>query len=85
MAIVLQRASLRIHVRRLEGFLAPLVVMKRSATTSTATNSTGRAKKSRVEVPEYHLAKSVKTESGEVVWPAPQDKIDAARSFILEW
>ena len=85
MAIVLRRASLRINLSPLGGFLAPLLVMKRSATLSTATNSNRRAKKARIEVPEYHLAKSVQTESGEVVWPAPQDKIDAARSFILEW
>ncbi|KAI0133019.1 DHH family protein [Xylariales sp. AK1849] len=56
--------------------------MKRSA--QFESKATPKAKKRRAEVPEYHLAPSLRDDSGEVVWPAPREQIDRARSFILE-
>lgn len=56
--------------------------MKRAAASPSKAQ---KAKKPRVVVPEYHLTPSVKTESGEIVWPAPADQIEHAREFILEW
>ena len=44
-----------------------------------------KKKKERVEVPEYHATPSRRNENGEIVWPVPEDKMEAARSFILEW
>jgi len=56
--------------------------MKRTEPSSPVTTE---AKKRRVEVPEYHLTASVRSEAGEIIWPAPADQIDRARGFILEW
>jgi hypothetical protein len=50
-----------------------------------ATQKAVPRKKAKVQVPEYHLAAQQQTAAGEVVWPAPQDEIDAARAFIREW
>lgn len=55
--------------------------MKRTATTA----GDSKAKKRRVELPEYHATPSMRTEDGDVVWPAPQNQIEAAKDFILEW
>ncbi|KAI9162959.1 hypothetical protein HJFPF1_04554 [Paramyrothecium foliicola] len=54
--------------------------MKRAAPSA----GPAKAKKPRPEVPDYHLTPSVRTEAGEIVWPAPSDQIAAAREFILE-
>ena len=56
-------------------------IMKRAATTSA---SPVKAKKPKTEVPEYHLATSIKDEDGEIVWPAPKDQIAQARKIILQ-
>jgi hypothetical protein len=56
--------------------------MKRSSASSTGQS---KPKKPRLELPEYHTTPSVKTASGDIIWPAPADQIEAARDFILEW
>ena len=56
--------------------------MKRSPASSTGQS---KPKRPRVELPEYHATPSVKTESGDIIWPAPEDQLEAARSFILDW
>ncbi|KUI63624.1 hypothetical protein VM1G_10226 [Cytospora mali] len=43
-----------------------------------------KPKKPRIELPEYHMTPSLKTESGSIIWPAPEDQINSARDFILE-
>ncbi|OCL14217.1 DHH family protein [Glonium stellatum] len=43
-----------------------------------------RAKKPKPNVPKSHIAPSLREESGEVIWPAPQFQMQAARSFIRE-
>lgn len=58
--------------------------MKRS-TPSSGTKAAPKAKRPRVEVPEYHLTPSMRDEDGEVIWPAPRDQIENARSMIREW
>ncbi|KAK7735515.1 hypothetical protein SLS53_007428 [Cytospora paraplurivora] len=55
--------------------------MKRA---STSTSSPSKPKKPRVELPEYHTTPSLRTESGRIIWPAPEDQIEAAKAFILE-
>lgn len=59
-----------------------LSTMKRSAASSSNASKT---KKRRVELPEYHTTPSVRTESGDIIWPAPEKQIESAREFILEW
>jgi hypothetical protein len=56
--------------------------MKRTLPSS---QSPAKAKKRRIEVPEYHLTPSARDEDGEIIWPAPADQIDKARAFIREW
>lgn len=58
------------------------IEMKRNA--SSISKVSPRAKKPRPEVPEYHLTPSKRDESGEIIWPAPREKIEFARNFILE-
>lgn len=65
--------------------------MKRAASTSSKAGIEA-SKRPRVgkaaaatKVPEYHLTPSVKDEDGSIVWPAPQDRIEAARALIREW
>jgi len=55
--------------------------MKRSAPASKAARE---AKKPRPEVPEYHLAPTVRDPEGNIIWPAPAEQIQTARSFIKE-
>lgn len=59
--------------------------MKRTATAASLTSGAKSTKKPRPAVPEYHLTPSVRNEDGSIVWPAPEDKMEAARSFIREW
>lgn len=56
--------------------------MKRAAPSAKASP---KAKKLRGDVPEYHLAASVKDEGGNIIWPAPESQIKNARKFIQEW
>lgn len=56
--------------------------MKRAA---ASTKASPKAKRPRGDVPEYHLATSVKDENGNIVWPAPETQIQAARKFIQKW
>ncbi|GAW10804.1 hypothetical protein ANO14919_001390 [Xylariales sp. No.14919] len=56
--------------------------MKRSA--SSVSKTTSKPKQQRPQLPEYHLTPSLRDESGEVIWPAPRDQIERARSFIRE-
>lgn len=53
--------------------------MKRAASSAT---SPVKVKKAKVEVPEYHLAQSIKGEDGEIIWPAPKEQIEEAREII---
>lgn len=56
--------------------------MKRKAPLSTAQASS--AKRTRVEVPEYHLTPPVRDENG-IIWPAPEAQMKKAREIILNW
>jgi hypothetical protein len=47
--------------------------------------SPSKTKKAKVVVPEYHLTPSRQDESGENVWPAPEEQIERARQIIKEW
>ncbi|VUC27792.1 unnamed protein product [Clonostachys rosea] len=62
--------------------------MKRSIHTSGFDAIKQGAKKPRTsapqQVPAYHLTKHVRDEKGQVMWPAPEDKMEAARAFIIE-
>ncbi|KAL5414917.1 hypothetical protein PMIN04_008790 [Paraphaeosphaeria minitans] len=46
--------------------------------------SPAKAKKSKVQIPEYHLTPSRRDEDGEIVWPAPKTQIERAREIIKE-
>lgn len=52
---------------------------------SRSVKSLASPKKRRVELPEYHTTPSHKTEAGDIIWPAPQNQIQAAKEFIIEW
>ncbi|KAJ3956061.1 hypothetical protein N0V92_007389 [Colletotrichum tropicale] len=58
--------------------------MKRTATAASLTSGAKSTKKPPPAVPEYHLTPSVRNEDGTIVWPAPEDRMEAARSFIRE-
>ncbi|KAF5024388.1 hypothetical protein F66182_3474 [Fusarium sp. NRRL 66182] len=62
--------------------------MKRSAPTGTLTAAQSpkksRTTKPTVKVPDYHLTPSRRDKDGEIIWPAPRDQIEAARSFIRD-
>ncbi|OBR09636.1 DHH family protein [Colletotrichum higginsianum IMI 349063] len=60
------------------------VVMKRTVTTANLSNGGKLTKKPKPSVPEYHLTPSVRDEGGAIVWPAPDEKMEAARAFIRE-
>ncbi|KAF2203021.1 DHH phosphoesterase [Delitschia confertaspora ATCC 74209] len=55
--------------------------LKRKVTNQMSGSS---SKKHKITIPEYHLAESRRDESGEIVWPAPKEQIQAARAFIRE-
>jgi len=57
--------------------------MKRQASSAPAAPS--RSKKPRPQVPDYHLTPSRKNDDGSAIWPAPEEQIERAREFILEW
>jgi len=57
-------------------------VMKRSAAKS---NGEAKPKRQRVQLPDYESADQAVDESGDIVWPAPNDQIETARNFIQEW
>jgi hypothetical protein len=73
--------------------------MKRSAATAELKTNTKSPKKSRSlkaspepgeklsekKLPEYHETPSRKDEHGEIIWPAPNEQMQAAQEFILEW
>ncbi|KAF4465436.1 dhh family [Fusarium albosuccineum] len=65
-----------------------LTAMKRPAATASLSTGTRNTKKGRTstssKVPEYHLTPSLRDDEGEIVWPAPKDKMEAARSFIRD-
>jgi hypothetical protein len=44
-----------------------------------------KAKKQRIDIPEYHSTLSHLNENGDPIWPAPKDQMDEARTFIVEW
>ncbi|KAI0098310.1 DHH family protein [Nemania sp. FL0031] len=56
--------------------------MKRSAASLSKTAS--KAKRPRLQLPEYHLTPSLLDETGEAIWPAPKDQIEKARQLIRE-
>jgi hypothetical protein len=59
--------------------------MKRAAASGVSDQRPSKAKERRVEIPDYHLTPSTRSEQGEIIWPAPIDQIERARAFILEW
>lgn len=56
--------------------------MKRKA---PPTKAAPPSKKSRPQLPDYHLSPQVKDEGGHAVWPAPKDSLKLARDLIVEW
>ncbi|OLN96251.1 hypothetical protein CCHL11_04434 [Colletotrichum chlorophyti] len=58
--------------------------MKRTAAAASLTSGAKSTKRPKPSVPEYHLTPSVRNEDGDIVWPAPEDKMEAARDFIRE-
>ena len=68
--------------------------MKRSAATAELKSKTTSPKKSRSskaspepgdKLPEYHETPSRRDKDGEIIWPAPNEQMQAAREFIREW
>ncbi|KAH8889000.1 DHH family protein [Thozetella sp. PMI_491] len=60
--------------------------MKRSAATSSLGAKGGTLKKTRTkyEVPQYHTTPPRRDNEGNIVWPAPEERLEAARCFIRE-
>ena len=44
-----------------------------------------KAKKAKIEIPDYHLTPSMRDEDGAIVWPARKSQIERARDIIKEW
>lgn len=57
--------------------------MKRKEPSSTAQASSAK-RRTRVEVPDYHLTPPVRDDTG-IVWPAPEAQMKQARDIILDW
>ncbi|WYZ38055.1 hypothetical protein EsH8_II_001561 [Colletotrichum jinshuiense] len=58
--------------------------IERTAAAASLRAENSGSKKPRPAVPEYHSTPSVRGKDGGIVWPAPEDKMEAARSFIRE-
>ncbi|OHE91061.1 DHH family protein [Colletotrichum orchidophilum] len=73
-------------IRPVNNHIPPRIsfTMKRTATTANLSHGSKGVKKPRPAVPEYHLTPSVRGDDGEIVWPAPEVKLEAARAFIRE-
>ena len=56
--------------------------MKRKATESQAS---AKAKRVRETEPDYCDAHCQKDEHDSIIWPAPPDAMESARSFLKEW
>ncbi|WAO96528.1 Hypothetical protein NCS54_01420400 [Fusarium falciforme] len=67
-------------------FYCRVQAMKRTASSTTRRPKTKRRRASSpgTKLPEYHLTPSLRDEKGEIIWPAPKSKLEAARSFIHE-
>jgi hypothetical protein len=70
------------RTHELHTFPAMMSPLKRKADKPV---SPPKSKKPRVVVPEYHPTPSRRDESGENVWPAPEEQIERAREIIKEW
>ena len=55
--------------------------MKRKATESASAN----AKRAREAEPDYCDAQCQRDEHDSIIWPAPPDAMESARSFLKEW
>ena len=73
---------LSIYTHRSRYLHCSIAEMKRK---DPRTKAQQQAKKTRVEVPEYHLTPSVLGEDGSIQWPAPKRQIERAREIIREW
>ncbi|KAJ5056101.1 glycosyl hydrolase family 85-domain-containing protein [Bipolaris maydis] len=69
------------QARRLHASTFTMSPSKRIHETET---SSPKSKRSKVEIPAYHLAQSRQDESGEIVWPARREQIERARTIIKE-
>jgi hypothetical protein len=49
------------------------------------TKASSKAKKQRLDIPEYHSTKSLLDENGDPIWPAPKNQMIDARALIVEW
>ena len=79
-----------------EGFDAstlPIGIFRGLASSSSSSSMSKRnasggsppaAKRAKPEIPEYHLAPSVREDDGSRQWPAPRLALQRARSIILE-
>jgi hypothetical protein len=57
-----------------------LINMKRSRNKA---NGEPKAKKQKIKVPDYETShEPVQDENGEIIWPAPEAEMEAARAFI---
>ena len=56
--------------------------MKRKATESQASS---KAKRVREAEPEYCDATCQRDENDSIIWPAPSEAMESARSFLKEW
>jgi hypothetical protein len=87
-------SSLTIAFKNLDGsrpprWLLPLIVqrhatagMKRKALSSSPPP---KSKKIREKLPEYCAVETRKAGDGSIVWPAPEQAIEAARAFLRKW
>lgn len=53
--------------------------------TPAYTKSPSKSRRSRDPVPAYHLTPSLRDDAGDIIWPAPANKIANARQFIRDW
>ena len=73
----LKELSVGLHLSKIQ-----IRGMKRKATEA---NLSSNAKRMREPEPDYCDAQPLKNEDGSIIWPAPMDAMESARSFLREW
>lgn len=59
--------------------------MKRKAAGIQVSSVSSKAKRVREAVPEYCDAACQRDENDSIIWPAPSEAMESARSFLKEW
>lgn len=78
-------AQLRQGLRRPHSYLPTVCSMKRSNEFATASPTKKPKTRPRLAVPDYCDVEPRRDDAGRIIWPAPANAIEEARTFIKEW